>query len=263
VRARAIHRALGALAALGALLSLAGCTADPIQAVGLATNGRQNGMVAHWPFDGDSDGGVRDHSENGRDGVMTGGAIVSTGHFGDALQLATGDYVTVSNFPAETTASWTVAAWVLLPNATVSTLETVLSTEKVFEGGWELNIMPDPTTPQIEFAYWIGLPAGVTDPAYGYVRSTCACIVPGAWTHLVGVVDADQQSISVYENGVQRVTIAMPRTILPGNDFLYMGRWVTDLERPLTGALDDVVIYNRALDSDEIAELYRQPVSDP
>ena len=249
-----------AIALLGALF---GCSADPIQAVGLAPNGRQNGMVAHWPFDGDSGGIVTDHSQNGRDGAMTGGAIVATGRFGDALELASGDYVTVSGFPAQATSSWTVAAWVLIPTTTVTSIETVLSTEKVFEGGWELNIMPDPTTPEVEFAYWIGTPNGVTDPAYGYVRPTCACIVPGTWTHLAGVVDDEHQSISVYSNGVLGITVAMPRTILPGNEYLYMGRWATNLDRPLAGALDDVVIYDRALDAEEIAELYTRPVVDP
>jgi Concanavalin A-like lectin/glucanases superfamily len=246
-------------------LCLVGCTADPIDAVTLSPKGRPNGMVAHWPFDGDTTG-ITDRSRNGRNGTMTGGAIAPDGRFGDALHLESGEYVTVDPFPAEATPSWTVAGWIRIPNApdpAVTAIETVVSTEKLFEGGWELNLLADAAGPRIEFAYWVGLPSGVTDPAYGYIKPSCPCIVPAVWTHIAGVVDADQNKVSIYQNGALRVAVDMPRTIIPGNAFLYLGRWDNDLNRPLIAALDDIVIYNRALAPQEIVELYQQPVMDP
>jgi hypothetical protein len=246
-------------------LGLFGCTADPIDAVRLSPQGRVSGMVAHWPFDGDTTT-VTDRSRNGRNGTMTGGTIVADGRFGDALHLDTGNYVTVGNFPAEATSSWTVAVWVRIPDgpdAAVANIETIVSTEKIFEGGWELNVMPDLAGPRIEFGYWIGTPPGVNDPAYGYVKPSCQCIAPGVWTHIAGVVDADQKKVSIFHDGVLSVAVDMPRTIIPGNDFLYMGRWSNDLNRPLVAALDDIAIYNRALVKEEILELYGRPAVDP
>jgi hypothetical protein len=246
-------------------LGLVGCTADPIDAVRLSPQGRVSGMVAHWPFDGDSTV-VTDRSRNGRNGTMSGGAIASDGRFGDALHLESGNYVTVQNFPAETTPSWTVAGWVRIPDgpdAAAPNIETVLSTEKLFEGGWEVNILPDPAGPRVEFAYWVGTPPGVTDPAYGYIKPNCPCIVPGIWTHIAGVVDADQNKVSIFQNGALRIAVDMPRTIIPGNNFLYMGRWDNDPNRPLVAALDDIAIYNRALVPEEIVELSQRPAVDP
>ena len=55
----------------------------------------------------------------------------------------------------------------------------------------------------------------------------------------------------------------MPKSIGIGERTLYMGRWPQTPTRPLTGALDDVAIYARALVPEEIALLSRAQAPDP
>jgi hypothetical protein len=186
------------------------------------------------------------------------------------LHLEQGDYVAVDNFP-NATLGWTVSAWVQLAAKDVSAGDaTVISTEDLYRGGWEMNIMaPTVSAPAAyHFGYWTG-PGN-----YTYQHYECFdCIPADQWQHLTAVVDGGVDgavdgganggaaTLSFYLDGDLKNQHQVPRTILPGTPTLYMGRWpTTDPPRLMVGSIDDIAIWNRALASEEIRALNRAPL---
>jgi hypothetical protein len=240
-----------------------GCGAAPIEVASVAPDPLLTGLVAHWPLDDGAGTTATDHSGRGYDGTLAAGPWIP-GNFGGALHFDSGDAVSVPSFP-NASASWSVALWAR-PASPVSgaTLYTLISTENVFKGGWEMNIRLDPAAnTYYEFAYWIG--PGQSD--YAYVR--CTCVVLDQWTHLAAVRDGPGGTLSLYVNGVlqstmpqtQPATTALP-LILPGSPTLFLGRWLGDA-RLYVGDLDDVVVYDRSLVASEVLRLWTSPVPEP
>jgi hypothetical protein len=229
------------------------CSSGPIQAVGLDPGALTTGVVAHWRFDDGSGTGVADSSGN-HDGTISGStwSWTTKGHFGGALHLEQGDFVSVDNFP-DATSSWTVAAWVQIPSQMVGgdVDATLISTEAVFKGGWEMLV----TKSKYQFGFWTG------PTLYDYAYAECSqCIRPDQWQHLAAAVDGKAMTLTLYLDGNPQPRKSIPRPISPGVPTLYMGRWATTSPaRLLIGSLDDVAIWNRALSSAEIALLVEGP----
>ena len=240
-----------------------GCGPAPIEVALVAPDPLLNGLVAHWPLD-DSAGTATDHSGNGHDGTLAAGTWI-TGNFGGALHFDSGNAVSVPSFP-DASASWSVALWARpsSPASGNNLWYTLISTENVFKGGWEMNIRLDPASNiYYEFAYWIG--PGQSD--YALVR--CTCVVFDQWTHLAAVRDGPGGTLSLYVNGVLQSTVpqTQPATtvlplILPGSPTLFLGRWLGDA-RLYVGDLDDVVVYDRSLVASEVLRLWTSPVPEP
>jgi hypothetical protein len=242
--------------ALVALLAVSACTPTPLEALDLDPSSLNDGLVAHWTFDEGSGNAVADHSGNKHDGTISSAVWISDGRFGGAIHLDQGAYVSVADFPDATT-SWTVAAWVRLTDATVTTeaLKTVISNEIEIKGGWEMNIDRTMVQPGAHFGYWEG--SVVAD----YYRATCFCMAFHEWTHIAATVDATGNTLSLYVNGKLGTSMPITNTILPGSPTLYMGKW-TGTGRLLVGDLDDILVYRRSLLPAEIGELSRSSPPD-
>jgi hypothetical protein len=150
-------------------------------------------------------------------------------------------------------------------SAPVTDFETVLSTELVFDGGWQLNLETNVGFTS-HFAYWDALEGDGGD--YTLLRVPMPL---GRWTHLVWVVDAMMGTLTVYVcsnvpgtpcDGRPTGERSAPHPILPGNPRLFMGTWLRG-QRYLVGDIDDVAIYGRALVREEISELEKHPPPDP
>jgi hypothetical protein len=213
------------------------------------------GLVAHWAFDEGMDSVVHDTSGNAHDGALNGTtwSWLPQGRFGGALHLEQGDYVAVDNFP-NATPGWTVSAWVQIAAADVNTGDaTVISTEDVYRGGWEVNL----TAPAAyHFGFWTG------PGTYTWAHYECSgCIHADQWQHLTAVVDGAASTLSFYLDGVLQDRHQVPQAILPGTPTLYMGRWPTiSPPRLLAGSIDDIAIWSRPLVSEEIVLLNHAPV---
>lgn len=235
------------------------CGSGAIDAVGLAPGALAQGLVAHWTFDEGADSVVHDSSGNSHDGDINGPdwSWLSQGRFSGALHLEQGDYVAVDNFP-DATEGWTVSTWVQIASKDVGMGDaTVISTEDVFHGGWEMNLNAQPTNLQYDFGYWTG-PGPYDYSAYYECKN---CIHPDRWQHVAAVVDGAASTLSFYLDGVLQDRHQVPKSISPGVSTLYMGRWATtDPARLLAGSLDDIAIWSRALVSEEIALLTQAPV---
>jgi hypothetical protein len=233
--------------ALVEVASSAACGLGPLDVVDIPD--LNAGLVAHWTFDEGSGAAVKDHSGKGHDGVLTGGSWISTGRFGGALHLALGDYVTVPGFPAATQ-DWTVSVWVRYAQADIgSDLSTILTTEVPSTGGWELQGPVNAEAAVLQFSYNRG--------GAGYNTLICCQIQADTWMHVTAVVEGRAGKARLYDGGIVRVELAVSGPILPGNDTLHIGieQIPTKFEWPFRGAVDDIRIYERALNAAEISGL--------
>lgn len=201
------------------LLFLVGCGPTYIDATGLAPTTLGSGLVAHWAFD-ETDGSVLvDDSGNRRDGAVAGATFRNDGRFDGALHFVPGDSVTVESFPYATS-SWSFSAWVRigdedLPN---DDFGTVVSTEAVQSGGWQLQTRGRSAGIYWTFAYWLGT-------GLEYAHYECECFELGRWSHATVVVDAALNRLSFYVDGKLARSSASPAPILPGTSDLFMGKW--------------------------------------
>jgi Concanavalin A-like lectin/glucanases superfamily len=238
----------------GGLLGAGACGAGPLDAVTVGPGSLLNGLVAHWTFDEGTGTVAGDHSGNRYDGQLTGGTWTASGRFGGALTLASGDYVTVPGFP-QATGNWTVSAWTnstAADLAAASDTATILSSETVFAGGWQIHLDSRPNYNRFDAAYWAG--ADVND----YVVTYCDCIAADNWIHLTAVWDDNAEQFTLYRDGVMADHAKMPSPILTGDTTLYFGTW-NMLNRFLAGTIDDFAIWSRALSPAEVALLSTQP----
>lgn len=250
-------RATKHAAALTLLFTLAGCGRGAIDAIGLSPTGRDLGLVAHWTFDDAAGTVVRDFSGNGHDGTLFGttASWITNGRFSQALHFEQGDYVAVNNFP-DATSSWTVSAWVFIAGKDIGTGDaTIVSTEDVFHGGWEMSLTALTGTMRLHFGYWTG------PGSYDYAFYDCMeCLVPDRWQHVTAVVDGAAKTLAFYLDGTLKIRESVVRGISPGSTTLYIGRWPTrDPPRLLMGSVDDISIWSRPLASAEIQLLTQAP----
>jgi hypothetical protein len=255
---------------VAAIVGGLGCTAGPIDIGALSPTSLAAGLVGHWTFDDTAGTQARDSSGNGRHGAIFGaGWSWAEGRFAGGLHLAGSDQVSVGGgfgFP-DPTANYSVSAWLrVTPLDYQVPVAAMLSTEIPWgagpPGGWSLNLdlpMPGSGDPaNYHFTYWFDR-TGPTDS----VTAGCDCFVMDAWTHLAAVVNAETDTLTFYVDGVARQQVGTTGNILPGEGSLYMGRWPSPQPRPLSGTLDDVAIYSRALVPEEVAQLSRAPAPDP
>jgi hypothetical protein len=242
-----------------ALATAAGCTPGPIEIAELPTDSLVNGMVAHWAFDEGSGTVANDGSGNGRTAFIadpTPGWL-PMGQFGPAIHFSGVDYASAMGIPRPTP-SYSVSAWVLVqPNEVGEQIANIISTEAP-GGGFALYATLVPGNETWVFRYAI-------NPAQQFISASCkSCVVPGAWTHLTAVVDAVNSDLALYVNNVATHFPTGGNTILGGSATLYLARSaVLNPTFPLTGALDDVVIYSRALVPEEVAALGQAPAPNP
>jgi hypothetical protein len=236
------------------LLAAAGCSPGPLEVATLSSGTLTNGLVAYWPLDEGNGTLADDESGNGHNGIIAGPMWVP-GQFGSALQFSGPDYLSAGGFPAAT-ASYSVSAWVFIePYATAAPIANIVSTDSP-GGGWALYATFGPGNEGYEFHFFS--PGG----PQGYASASCnTCFVPASWVHLAAVVDGEASTLTLYVNGVAVKMTATTSAILPGSSTLYVGRSAElNPTFPLTGEVDEIAIYSRALVGQEVARLAQAPL---
>ncbi len=249
------RRAQSVLCLAGAAV-FCGCGSGAVDAVGLVSGGLVEGLIAHWTFDEGAGSAVRDSSTRHLDGIINGStwSWISQGRFGGALHFESGDYVTVDNFPPATS-GWTVSAWVQIASKDIGAAQgTIVSTEDLFKGGWEMSVIPKDD--QSHFGFWQG------PTPYEYAAYYCdKCIQPDRWRQITGVVDGSTKTLAFYLDGVLQGRVSVLQAISPGVSTLTMGSWASPDKdaRFLVGSLDDIAIWSRPLVEAEVATLAQAP----
>jgi len=221
--------------------------------------------VGHWTFDEGSGYTTADVSGNGNDGVIwddgvfwsddtptgTGYALEFSGKSG-AVHIGDPEILQIVG-------AITLAAWVKTDTATESWQNIVVKGH----GNGEIVMRVDGNGHPTQI--WCGSYDGADHMVTSYDLSDDEL---NTWIHIVGTYSSDNQAWALYFNGewvsesqdaVGAVTVDMPWAIGARAAVDSIRTYPT--ERHFEGLIDDVRIYDVALDESQAAELYNQSLN--
>ena len=194
-------------------------------------NANTSGLVGYWSFDGPSinSGQAKDLSGNNNDGTIS-GATGATGKIGQALGFdAINDEVQAGNSGMNGDTTWTVSGWIK-PTAGDNS-----------EGHFFDQSPAQSNVNSGTFHFFCGDDA--TSASFPY----------GTWTYVTLVADGSGHHLWI--NGSNVSSGAQTCAISGGN--MFIGRYYGAGDYFFNGNIDEVRVYNRALSSGEIGDLYR------
>jgi hypothetical protein len=204
-----------------------------------------NGLVAGYKFD-ETSGVLYDVL-----GLHNGTAVAAptydaSGKIGRCLTLAGGSYISMgSNAALKPTTALTVAVWFKTTTADYQAIVT----------NYSFSVNSYGFTLTTEASSGWKLLAGVQDGTNWATALSTSNVNTGAWVH--AVMTSDGTNLKLYINGAQQGTnhpYAHSVGYLAGSEFQVGMRDFDGI--PLAGSVDMVWLYNRALTSTEITELY-------
>ena len=219
-----------------------------------AQNWLTNGLLAYYPFNGNGN----DASGNGNNLSLSSQTFIpdATGIAGKAIYFDYNTAVTIPNSESWNHTQYTVALWVNLDSSGVTSYAWPQPAAKRFDGSGGYNVWAigpymygllltnDGWSCAIELA-------NQQNP----VLISQLLVVPNQWVHLCMTVD--EAGIAFYLNGRseartnysgQRLASANPITIGGNSSGMSEQTW--------NGGIDQFRYYNRALSSNQVAELY-------
>ena len=208
------------------------------------------GLVAAYGFNEGSGTTATDASGSGNAGAVSGATWNASGRIGGALAFdGVNDWVTVADANSlDLAAAMTLEAWVfptLLPN---NTWPTVLLKERTGDLSYGLYANTEGNRPSGHA--WIG--------ADRSVRGT-AKLATGVWSHLA--VTYNGTIMRFYVNGTQVSTQNRTGNITTSTGPLRIGGNASWANEFLTGRIDEVRVYNRALTAAEITTDMTTPIT--
>ncbi len=211
--------------------------------------GAGENLVGYWKFDDNAGGIATDNSGGGNNGTIYGTALAD-GKFDNAFHFnGTSDYVEVPNNPSLEFDELTWVAWVKMDamNVTNGILSKSFVGDVVgewggFVSGADTEITAD--TAPYRAKFFASTSSG-RSTIYGETN-----LSTGNWYHLAGTYDGAK--IRIYVNGVKD-----GETALSGALHVDMPLWIGRGAKLfyLSGALDEVRLYNYALSDSEIQQL--------
>jgi hypothetical protein len=218
------------------------------------------GLVTYYPFNGNAN----DESGNGNDGAISGGATLTSDRFGNPNSAyhfnGVNGIIEVPDAPIlNVRDAITLAAWV----------------SPEVNQGVELPIVLKYRSRLGEDAYWLytwtsGEPEGPrfrVDCSGGVGDVYSPSLLPiNTWSFVVGTYDGS--SAKLYVNGELKASASVSGQINVSSRPLTIGGvWEgvvgVDIFYAFNGKIDDVRVYDRALTSDEILQLYNLPPPPP
>ncbi|AQT68755.1 Chitinase A1 precursor [Anaerohalosphaera lusitana] len=208
-------------------------------------------QVAYWSMDETTGTTAQDGSGNGLDGIVTNTSfdIASVpGAFGTAMQFdGTDDHIAVLNTPLlNPRNAITVSAWIKADTWQTDSWNGSIVSKAEWSGDSGGYVLRCGGNGRLSFALAVnGWPEALTDS----VMST------GTWYHVAGTYDGS--SIRVYINGSEVASTPQSGSIALSTSPLNIGRGAYANSRTFDGAIDEVRIYNYALDSKGIQTLFQ------
>jgi hypothetical protein len=223
--------------------------------VTLTRAGLEDGLVLYLPFDEGAGETTGDLSGKDHDGDIV-GATWTDGRFGKALSFnGDGDFVDVPySDDFAITDGITLGAWVTANVPFPLNWKGIINARKSTYGPFLLQTGSNPATPLGEIGLYLG----------------------GAWTwaqtqtpldenfhHLVGTYDPDDGYRMYFDgqpnDGPNSGAVAGPIDTDPGEEGVVIGHNYGYADRWWDGIIDEVVIYNRVLSEEEVAQLFEAP----
>ena len=203
------------------------------------------GLVGDWKADEGSGTTLVDSSGLANNGTILGNPTWVAGQHGQAIRFdGTGDYATVAdNASLDISGAITMATWVKPEK--VATQYLIKKAIQSGTDGYELSLA---TTgfPFVRFNATASMTTYRVDSPTAYPSDGTT------WMHLAAT--SDGTTIRLYVNGAEVATKPAPAAITTNNLALGIGGQ-SDGVSTLQGAMDDVLLYNRALSASEVAAL--------
>ena len=222
-----------------ALLLLIGLTAQPVLSQNVS-----DGIVAYWAFNEKGGDTAADSSGNGHDGKLMGDPKwTDDGYFGGALEFdQDGDEVNVPYHKDLNQETFTICAWANVEPGSTNHRAVVSSRADFPQRGYIFYAEPGNT-----WEFWIGAGANHWKPVRG------PAVNLGEWDHLAGTYADGNHKF--YVNGKFIGEQNFDIDVNPNEEFLI---GAGGNERPVhtylfKGVIDEVRLYDRVLDEDEIA----------
>jgi hypothetical protein len=213
-----------------------------------------NGLVAYYPFNGNAN----DESTNGNNGTVY-GATLTTDRFGKANSAYSfdglTDYISIPDAPSlDPATAISVSAWIKVAKSSTSCgIVSKFGADNSMIGQW---VLKQGVLGGIQGLS--GYVVNASQAAHGEAFSP-GQLIDGVWHQLMMTYNGS--IVVLYEDGN-----AVANSPLVGNIEVYpqaveIGRWYHGLNNGgnnyyYSGLIDDVRIYNRALSSNEVGQLY-------
>jgi hypothetical protein len=206
------------------------------------------GLVAAYSFDEGTGTTVNDLSGNGNTGTVADATWTTSGKYGNALVFnGTNSFVTIPNAASlDLTSGMTLEAWVNPP----AVLET-----------WGDVIYKGPDNYFLEgTADGSGYPAGgTTIGSADNVTFGTSVLPPNTWSYLT--LTYDGTTLRLYVNGVQVSSFAESGLLATSSDPLQIGGDSLHTNQFFRGTIDEVRVYNVALNETQVQSDMNSPVS--
>ena len=216
-----------------------------------------NGLVAYYPFNGNAN----DASGNGNNGTIYGGVTLAPDRFGTPNSAYTFNgvdgYIDIGNPVGNNPAAFTECAWVKLTSIAspplVPNLDAIITKRQQPGSLWPALgfVSTGPSTGAGAVA--------VEGPFYYNVGIGTTLTPTNDWVFICAV--KTNSTYQLYVNGSLESTMNDTSTLNSSDDMhlMHEGAW----GEFCNGVLDDVRIYNRALSSNEVAQLYAYEFEPP
>jgi len=208
-------------------------------------------LVAYYKLDGNSND-VTGNGYNGTDTAITYGTSYGKINQGALFNGSSSRILLGSTSSLVMNSNISVSVWIK-PSAlpTSGTLMTIVGkySDSTGNGGYDLRLYNNSGTQEIDFT--ITTSAGTSaSAAYKYALPL------GTWYHLVGTNDGTTSSL--YLNGILVAAVAIGNPALSTGSTPNIGclDLVGTLMRFFNGSIDEVGVWNRALTSSEVSQLY-------
>jgi hypothetical protein len=219
-----------------------------------STGSLPGGLVLRWTFSKAdiSNGIVADKSGNGSTGTIFGNLQSVVRKSNQAMNFTgSTSYISAAGTPAQFTHSLSLAAWINTTNA--SRTDAIFSNFNAAGSGAGFILTTDQRG---NLAVRLG---GADISAYPNLVTDSTAINDGKWHHVVATISFELQMIKFYIDG--NLTSSTAVNMLPNGDggsTLQIGvnPW-TGYGDFFEGAIDEVQVYNRALDNSEVITVYQ------
>ncbi|WP_405730917.1 carbohydrate binding domain-containing protein [Streptomyces sp. NBC_01537] len=214
--------------------------------------------VAHWAFDEGAGTTAADDSGAGHTLTLRGAAAWGEAKAGAySLDVTAGGNASMAGPVVDTTASFSVAAWVKL--GSLGGYQTFVSTDGSAVSGFYFQLRDDTGT----FAF-TRLPADATSAnASAAIAGAGFAPSAGTWYHLVGVDDVAAGVVRLYVNGVLEGEAPFTsRWKATGATAVGRGLYGGSQVDQVHGLIDDVHVFDSALTAEQVATLAGVPVGD-
>jgi len=214
---------------------------------------RDSGLIAYWDFDEGSGSTALDRSGHGYNGTLNGPTYTALTSTEQTLywDASGADYISTPSFAIPNTGILTIEAWMKSQYSTI-THQGILgcgASDPLIGYIFLLRVV---NTNTLDLPYAYGASFGESNFTNFFQN------LDNQWIHLMVVSDYSNRKMYAYRNGLLFGTNNLTGTpVFPStNNVKYIGARNTTQYKITDGSLDEVRIYNRELNADEVAGRY-------